>query len=480
MVETHSSSGSAHPGTRAMLGILACLLAVVGVPLLVELAGGGLGAASEPFDDYVAPGAIVVAGLAAAERWRAGGRERATWGLFAIAVGCFLVGDVLSETLLDLSGAAPAQPTWVDAVFFAAYPFLFAGVALLVHRCSRGSRRVWLDAAAAGSGLASIVAAIAFDRVHAPASGITGAAAAVEVAYPVLDLVLVGVIVALVAQDGRSLPLGRLVLLAGAASFASLDTVYSVDVLAGRTGDETAYGLAYAVSFLLLAVAAWTPQVPVLRRSSSGIELGPPLLAAACSVGVLVYGTERRIPDVAVVLAAVTLVAAIARTAGESRTLAELARTRREALTDDLTGLANRRVLFRDLERALEARRSVQLALLDLDGFKAYNDQLGHLEGDRLLMRLGRVLAAAVAGAGTAYRLGGDEFCLLVDGHGHGEAVLARVEEALDRAAPARWIGASWGLADLPDEADDADAAVRLADARMYAVKGERASSVRR
>ena len=86
-----------------------------------------------------------------------------------------------------------------------------------------------------------------------------------------------------------------------------------------------------------------------------------------------------------------------------------------EADTDGLTGLYNRRRLERDLETAIATateRDPLALMLLDLNGFKGYNDRFGHPAGDALLVRISARLVAAVPGAGV-YRLGGDEFCLL-------------------------------------------------------------------
>ncbi|MDQ4049168.1 MAG: PAS domain S-box protein, partial [Actinomycetota bacterium] len=87
-----------------------------------------------------------------------------------------------------------------------------------------------------------------------------------------------------------------------------------------------------------------------------------------------------------------------------------------QASHDALTGLPNRRKLVDDLERALSDatdERPQLLLLLDLDGFKAYNDSFGHAAGDALLARLGQRLTEAMAGLGTCYRMGGDEFCVI-------------------------------------------------------------------
>ena len=88
------------------------------------------------------------------------------------------------------------------------------------------------------------------------------------------------------------------------------------------------------------------------------------------------------------------------------------------AETDPLTGLHNRRRLLEDLERrvARASNAPAVLALFDLNGFKSYNDTFGHLAGDALLRRLsGRLQTATAASSGSAYRLGGDEFCVLAD-----------------------------------------------------------------
>src|SRR3989475_1632694 len=85
----------------------------------------------------------------------------------------------------------------------------------------------------------------------------------------------------------------------------------------------------------------------------------------------------------------------------------------RASETDSLTGLANRRKLMADLEEITDARQPTVLVILDLDGFKAYNDTFGHPAGDSLLVRLGQQLQAAVNSDGRAYRLGGDEFCVI-------------------------------------------------------------------
>jgi diguanylate cyclase (GGDEF)-like protein/PAS domain S-box-containing protein len=137
---------------------------------------------------------------------------------------------------------------------------------------------------------------------------------------------------------------------------------------------------------------------------------------------------------------------------------------------DALTGLPNRRRLMEDLGGVDERRL---LVFFDLDGFKAYNDSFGHLEGDLLLRRLSRKLSDAVERRGVAFRLGGDEFCILGPMPANDSRYLiAACLEALSERGEGFAIQASWGQVVIPDEARDATTALVLADQRMYADKG--------
>ena len=163
---------------------------------------------------------------------------------------------------------------------------------------------------------------------------------------------------------------------------------------------------------------------------------------------------------------------------------ASQAQLRSAAMSDPLTGLGNRRRLMGDLENLLQGasqERPLLLALFDLDGFKAYNDGYGHPAGDSLLVRLSARLDAAVKGQGSAYRIGGDEFCLLAYVTPGAEALVVEAAgAALSEHGDGFTISASHGATLLPVEADDLSEALRLADERMYAQKsGGRASAGR-
>jgi len=157
--------------------------------------------------------------------------------------------------------------------------------------------------------------------------------------------------------------------------------------------------------------------------------------------------------------------------------------TREESLTDALTGLRNRRALTNDLDTAVAGAgtgSASMLVLFDLDGFKHYNDTFGHPAGDSLLLRLGEQLGRAADDAGTAYRMGGDEFCVLarIDLLAAGK-VAADGVAALTERGKGFEVSCSYGTALIPSEAADAENALRLADGRMYAHKAGQDSAAR-
>ena len=175
--------------------------------------------------------------------------------------------------------------------------------------------------------------------------------------------------------------------------------------------------------------------------------------------------------------------ATAARLARENERL--LAASRAEALTDALTGLPNRRALVNDLSVlfAPDMQPAVphMLGLFDLDGFKQYNDTFGHPAGDALLTRLGRHLADAMAGRAKAYRMGGDEFCVLMPSDvNHDPFTTADVAaKALSEASDGVVIECSYGTASIPAEAESMEQALRLVDHRLYDRKTGRSSASR-
>ena len=155
----------------------------------------------------------------------------------------------------------------------------------------------------------------------------------------------------------------------------------------------------------------------------------------------------------------------------------------RQANFDALTGLANRNLLGDRLERAIaQARRKGHIAgvlFLDLDGFKAVNDQHGHAVGDELLVDTARRLAGCVREQDTVARMGGDEFTLVIhdaltraDLPAIGNKVVAALREPFHLSTGIAHVSGSVGIAAFPEDGDDAETLLRRADAAMYTAKG--------
>jgi diguanylate cyclase (GGDEF)-like protein/PAS domain S-box-containing protein len=156
-----------------------------------------------------------------------------------------------------------------------------------------------------------------------------------------------------------------------------------------------------------------------------------------------------------------------------------------QALHDPLTGLGNRRSLLADLQVRLQAatpERPLLLQLFDLDGFKTYNDTFGHPAGDALLTRMAHRLQTDLVERASAYRMGGDEFCILsLPGCVNHDSIAGIASAALTEHGERFQVTASYGSVTLPVEAATATEALREADRRMYARKslGSRSSAGR-
>jgi diguanylate cyclase (GGDEF)-like protein len=208
----------------------------------------------------------------------------------------------------------------------------------------------------------------------------------------------------------------------------------------------------------------WTTSVSLLQGSTRWVQLAVILgggLILTVLVALLLAQAERRRRE---------------REAGH----AEL---RHEADTDGLTGLGNRRKLRTDFApAAAEATPEAPLGFImfDLDGFKGYNDSFGHPAGDVLLARLGRRLATAVP-SGEAYRLGGDEFCVLVPVGPEGlDPVFTATLAALTEEGEGFTISSAHGAVVLPGDASGTEEAMVLADQRMYQQKARGRASAGR
>lgn len=450
---------------------LAAYMTLLGLGIRAELFGLNLANAVE-----FGATALVVA------RVLRPGKRRRPWMPAAAGMICYSLGFVVYATVVARDNPIP-YPSVSDGLWLAVYPGLFLTIASLA-RGPRGryDAGLWLDGLVAALAVTALGSALFYEPVLRTAKGGT-AAVATNLAYPFSDVTLLAFVTAALAVTGAK-PLRTWLLLSGGlAIFAVSDSVY---VTLATTGQYTTGGLldaGWPAGLLLLAAAAWQPRPAPRAAAAGGLRrfiLAVP--ASAVALGLLVAG-QGRVGMIAVELAVATLVATLVRTTQAAVLEHRLHASHMQALTDELTGLGNRRCFLRELESTLLAATPHEphaLVLFDLDGFKHFNDSFGHLAGDELLRTLAARLARAVGQAGRAYRLGGDEFCVLLGGDPRTlDETLPRLEEALSIERDGLRIGCSYGVALLPQEADEVRAALSLADRRMYERKDAQRRSTR-
>jgi diguanylate cyclase (GGDEF)-like protein len=458
--------------TRARL-----LLAGVGALLVVYVAHGTLGLGGDGLDDVVKLWLYHAALLACAGLCLARGLlvrpERAAWLLLGTAIALWTAGNVYFVVVLYGLDPVPL-PSPSDALWLSIYPPAYAGIALLVSARFSGWRlSMSLDGVIAALAAGAVSAAIG---VQAALGGVDGdaAVAATNLAYPICDLILLACVAGATALGGWRSGRAWALLAAGLATFAVADGAYLVQVMADTYVEGSIVSAGWLAAALLIATGAWVEPAPRRAVDLEGLRvLLLPAAFAVIGLAVLVVDHFRPVNVVALGLATACLVAVIARTVVTClENVRILRRTREESLTDPLTGLGNRRRLMADLDGAkpFTTATPLRLMLFDLNGFKAYNDSYGHPAGDVLLARLGARLAAAVDGRGRAYRMGGDEFCALVQdaakpfGAPVEDAALAALSERGEGFA----ITCAHGSIRLPDEAVDPASALQLVDMRMY------------
>jgi diguanylate cyclase (GGDEF)-like protein len=421
---------------------------------------------------------FALAGGFAAWRAAVAREERGAWLLIATGLEVYALGGVAYVGWVA-HAASPPFPSIADWIWLGMYPFLLAGLVALLRARGLGSHlSVWLDGLVGALALATLGAALIFEPVWQKA---IDAGAGFAFALPLADLLVTGFVVIVCAMQGWRLDRTWLTLGAAFVVLGCADSFYVISSITGGWSPGGILDLPYVVATLAIAFAAWQPRGRQPEVDPTGLRLLMfPVASALVAVLVGMYDQISGLSGVTRMLDSLTLLAVVARLALTfSSYRAILAASKAEATTDQLTGLGNRRLLLEDLERKLlELPAPFGIAFLDLDGFKGYNDAFGHAAGDALLVRLGGRLARAVGSRARAYRMGGDEFCVLVPGDAAMvEAVVARATAALTESGDGFTISNSHGTALLPAEADRADVALRLADTRMYARKNARPHS---
>lgn len=404
--------------------------------------------------------------------------ERVAWLLIGAGVLAWSLGEVYYTLALWNLPNIPI-PSAADGGYLAFPVLAFAGVCLLArHRVRGAAATLWADGLAAALAVGAASAAFVLDEVLRHASG-RSLEVITNLAYPVTDLVLLGACVAVIALRGWRIDRTWGLLGAGIVVFWVADSLYLVETALGTYTPGGVFDEGWWLGLTLIALAAWQPAgrlTPSAAESQRGWMIAVPVGFGGLAAAILGYGCLRTAPlNVgAVGLALAALGAVAVRLVITFRlSLRLLERVRAESLTDPLTGLPNRRALAYALEtEAPIGDGEAVLALYDLDGFKGYNDTFGHSAGDALLARLGHSLLAAIGDDGSCYRLGGDEFCVVMPGRmSAAHRLLDAASRALSEDGEGFSITSTWGAASVPHEATTLEAALRIADERMYACK---------
>ena len=412
-------------------------------------------------------------------------KESRGWLLVALGIGTWTAGEIYyTQVLWDMSEIP--VPSAADVGYLLLCPLWFIGFGVIArHRVRGTAKTVWMDGLCAALAVGAVGAALVFEPVAHAAEG-RPLAVATNLAYPIFDLVIVAMLAAVMTLRGWRFDRTFALLGIGVLSFWVADSVYLVQTANGTYTTGGAWDFGWWLGLTLISMAAWQPaRAARAAERDTTMAIVMPVAFATIAVGVLGYGSLRahQVGPLAVGLACGSLAMVLGRLVLTFRAHSAMLRTsRHEARNDALTGLPNRRALQVDLEDALaEPAEPAALVLFDLDGFKHYNDSFGHQAGDDLLVRLGAALQRDIAGHGTAYRMGGDEFCaLLAPGAEALLPLVQRAAQALAEHGEGFSVTSSWGAVMLGEEARDPGEALRLADQRMYVRKRGSRNSVGR
>jgi diguanylate cyclase (GGDEF)-like protein len=246
-------------------------------------------------------------------------------------------------------------------------------------------------------------------------------------------------------------------------------------VIAGITAGAVALA-GGGVSFWLCVPAALLAAARSERRRSA--VFGSALIVAAAGLPALALHHPTPGPSTLALGVLVPVASVMVLVRVRERLEREAKRLRHSALSDPLTGIANRRSLLSRIEyeiaRHSRGRRGFAVMMLDLDGFKALNDRFGHLAGDDLLRDVAEALQRTIRAQDTVARIGGDEFCVLApetDAAGV-ERLESRVARAVERVtAGVDTLQASLGVSLFPTHGRSPEQLLEAADERLLAAK---------
>ena len=360
----------------------------------------------------------------------------------------------------------------VDVTYIAFYPLMILGIIRALAVTKKVTALELLDTAIIALGTSSVITSLLLRPAQMRFDG-QSYEVFLSILYPVGDLVLVATCLSLIILQHRSMR--GLSLFLGILIFALTDLFFLL--LSATTGYEFAALTddGWLLGLVLIANALYLhggeTEIPHLH-----INTWATTFALIISSSILAYGAFRAnyFPVFVLILSFLTISLAFLRMALALRDAKLVSEDREHARTDELTGLPNRRRFIAELE--LLRRRTGTLLLLDLDGFKAVNDNYGHEVGDQLLkqitLRFNRVLPNDVLIA----RLGGDEFGVIVYGQRNigsdvALALRATCTYPFTLSVGDVKVGVSIGSVTTEGPTTTKEALLKRADAAMYEAK---------
>ncbi|MDZ5445162.1 EAL domain-containing protein [Micromonospora sp. 4G57] len=481
----------ARPTLSGRVGLVAAAVVVLGETVWLVAALPGAAVVSDL-------GAVAVAAWAAVACVGASRRHplalRRFWRLLAVTMALAAIGRVL-WTVQRLDGHQLPHTPLIGGVFTAG---ILTGTAALLCSmaapCSLvGQARTLLDGVIVGLALIPIGWVVVFHDVAA--ADLADPLRTLGLLYPMFDLMQLTI---LVAVAGPSRPRWRPLTVIGAslAIRATADTAYVSLIAHGSYTPGHPIDVCWPLSYLLIGAAttcpppaggdggdetAESPLPPWWRVALPYLPVGGAIVAV-----VLARRPTGQTPHL-IFLGIMALLGVLALRQGlaANENLRLVARLRRLAYSDQLTGLPNRLTFNRRLRRALRDDAPVAVLLLDLDGFKQVNDRFGHPTGDRLLASIAERMRDATGADGMIARLGGDEFAVLVHGDRPvpPERLAERLLTALEPLPGEEDLGlnpsASIGIAEYGPQHTSHTDLLRDADIAMYAAKAAGKSAYR-
>jgi diguanylate cyclase len=428
------------------------------------------------WEGWVQPIATVLPAVIAIVRAIRTTSSRLPWVLIASAL-TINVGGTLVLALHDTK-IKPAPSPYVSDYFFLACGIILAGGIIAAshgggHRISKADR---LDSLIMSLAVGCIGTALWFEPLL-KTYGFT-AESMVGLGYPLLDIALLMVVASAVLPTRRAPSPAVLLFLVATVLWATADIIYMRQLAAGTYTLGTPIELLWSGGTALYAIATAFPNhrtAPPRKQSSDDALL--PVLFAMLTLVVVCLGLAGQVPAYVAYLGIVTVAVSLARVSLTVKDLRKAHDAHREARVDELTNVLNRRGFFEEIEAALEhPSMPWVLAMIDLDGFKAVNDSLGHQTGDKLLTAIGERFSGTLPAGALLGRLGGDEFATAIPGQlDEAKLSLDRMLRTLDVEVVIDGrsviVAASAGVASWPNHGFSAKEVLRCADSALYAAK---------